>query len=83
VFNIPENAVISNWHYLPASESKETGAQIDLLFDRDDGVITICEIRHCNKPYKIDKVIAKSLAQKIDVFQKRTNTEKQIFFSVI
>ena len=54
-----------------------------MLFDRDDGVVTLCEIKYTNSAFVIDKEYAQKLIQKRDVFQKRTGTEKTIFIDFI
>lgn len=76
-------ALPDTWRYVPRSGSSEQGAQIDLLFDREDGAITLCEIKHTKTPYIIDKEEAKRLQQKIDVFKKKTKTKKEIFLAII
>jgi AAA+ ATPase superfamily predicted ATPase len=74
---------IGSWQHVPKKYSKEEGTQIDLLFDRQDGAITICEIKFSEKPFLIDKTYAKKLLQKIDVFESRFKTRKQIFLAMI
>jgi hypothetical protein len=39
-------------------------SQIDLLFERADNVISICEIKHCNTEYDLSKSDLQSLMQK-------------------
>lgn len=74
---------IGSWRYAAASGSKENGAQIDLLYDRDDGAITLCEIKYSDNDFVIDKKYAKELLNKIDIFEKLTQTKKQIFLALI
>jgi AAA+ ATPase superfamily predicted ATPase len=74
---------IGNWHYLPPKKSKETGAQIDLLIDRIDNSINVCEIKFSNTQYSIDKKYARNLDNKLKVFEEKTGTKKQIFLSMI
>jgi len=62
---------------------KERGAQIDLLFDRDDDTITICEIKYTKQPFIIDKQCAINLLNKIKVFKQQTRTSKDIFVVMI
>jgi uncharacterized protein len=62
---------------------QKTGAQIDLLFDREDGVITLCEIKYSEKPFLIDKVYSKELMNKIDAFEKHFLSSKQKFLAMI
>jgi len=68
----------SSWSYSPPKGSDKTGAQIDLLIDRDDGVISLCEVKYCNKAYVLDKTTAKNLHNKVDVFTELTRTKKQV-----
>jgi uncharacterized protein len=76
-------AVPNSWRYVPKVGSINHGAQIDLLFDRDDDSITICEIKFSKKKFEITKEYAQKLRQKADVFKKRTGTQKQIFIAMI
>lgn len=74
---------VSHWCYRADSTQKEEGAQIDLLLDRDDGAITLCEIKCTDQPFAIDKTYAKTLLNKIDVFEKSLKKPKQIFLAII
>ena len=71
------------WHYLPKKGSQKQGAQIDLLFDREDGIITICEIKYSNKSFVIDKDYGKQLIKKVEVFEEKVKPAKQIFLAMI
>lgn len=81
--NFSPTAIPSTWRYVPKKNSNEQGAQIDLLFDRDDDAITICEIKYSEKPFVITKEYANKLKQKCEVFSKVTRTNKQIFIAII
>ncbi len=59
------------------------GAQIDLLIDRRDHVINICEIKYTNKDFKIDKQYYESLQNKIDAFRKATGTTRTLQLTMI
>ncbi len=74
---------ISSWRHVAAVKSSANGAQIDLLFDRNDQAITVCEIKYSEKAYVLDKAIAKSLLQKRDIFANVTKTKKQIFMALV
>lgn len=76
--------LISPWQYQPAPDSKEDGAQIDLLIDRDDNAITLFEIKYSHKVFVIDKTYAKILLNKMAVFEKEANPRhKQLFLAMI
>jgi uncharacterized protein len=74
---------IGSWQYIPQKGSKEDGVQIDLLFDRQDGAITLCEIKYSENPFLIDKSYAKKLMQKMDLFEHHFKTSKQIILALI
>lgn len=71
-----------SWRYVPRTPS-ERGAQIDLVIDRTDNAITLCEIKYTNMPFRIDKRYAQALQRKIDVFTQQTTTTKQILLALV
>jgi hypothetical protein len=73
----------TTWRYSHIKSSKEQGAQIDLLFDRDDDAITIVEIKYTEQPFAIDKRYAEVLKQKINFFKKITRMNKPIFLAIV
>lgn len=75
-------AMPNTWRF-SSKVADQNGAQIDLLFDRKDDTITLCEIKYTNKPFLIDKAYAQNIKNKIQVFRKATRTRKQIFFAMI
>ena len=82
--HIDPGAEVGTWRYTPKKrQPDEEGAQIDLLFDRPDGIITLCEIKYTEQPFAIDKAYAKNLLNKIEIYQKHTRTKKQIFIAMI
>ncbi len=74
---------VSSWRYVPPTKSKAQGAQIDLLFDRDDGVVTLCEIKYSAEPFKLSKSYARALADKAQVFRDRTGTRKDVQIALV
>lgn len=66
-----------------AKDKNEDGAQIDLIIDRFDDAITLCEIKYTEQPFAIDKQYAALLNRTIKTFQKTTNVHKQIFLSFV
>lgn len=80
---LPATALADCWQYIPKSSENEDGAQIDLLFDRTDDVITLCEIKYTSQPYVIDKQYAKIIQRKMDVFKKKTKTNKTLMLAMV
>jgi len=70
----------SAWRYLSGNEK---GAQIDLLLDRRDKVINLCEMKYSESEFTIDKTYATTLENKRDVFRSQTKTKKSIFLTFV
>ena len=83
--HIPESAHVYTWRYFPKKNEAHLwqGVQIDLVFDRNDGIITICEIKYSQNQFKLDKTVFEELQRKAAVYQHVTQTTKQIFLSMI
>lgn len=73
----------NSWRYVPKKQSKNRGAQIDLLFDRQDDSMTLCEIKYNNKPFILTKDYVDILKRKMTVFKQQTRTNKQLFIAFI
>ncbi|HOY11692.1 MAG TPA: ATP-binding protein [Saprospiraceae bacterium] len=78
------DGILSNseaWH--SRGNDEMPGAQIDLLIDRADGIINICEIKFVNAPFTITAEYLKNLQLKIASFQHFTKTRKTLFPTMI
>lgn len=71
----------SGWRHVPKKGDK--GAQVDLLLDRADHCINLCEMKFSGSEFTIDKKYAGELDIKIKVFQTQTKTKKTIFPTMI
>lgn len=78
------------WSYRPpeavtnnpdADEDLKTGGQIDLLIDRKDKTISICEMKYAEGDYEITKAYASHVEQRLRTFKKVTGTKKS--FSIV
>lgn len=59
------------------------GCQIDLLIDRNDGVINLCEIKWSAAEFVLTKSYSTELRQKVALFKFYSKTNKQIFLTFI
>ncbi|MBN1671032.1 MAG: ATP-binding protein [Kiritimatiellae bacterium] len=71
----------SGWR--SAAKGRMRGAQVDLLIDRTDGAMTLCEMRFSNAPYRMDRSAARELAERMDAFEKATGTRKQLLWALV
>jgi uncharacterized protein len=77
---------ISGIHSVAGSwigKGDESGAQVDLLIDRDDNVINLCEMKFSHAPYRIDRKYAGELSAKVRAFTSATRTRKSVFLTFI
>ena len=61
----------------------QKSAQIDLLIDRRDQVINLCECKFSLDTFSIDKAYAEKLRSKIAVFKTVTQSKKSVFLTMI
>lgn len=61
----------------------EQGVQIDLLIDRQDRCINVCEIKYAANDFELTKSYARELESKLAVFRERTKTRKTLFLTLM
>lgn len=69
----------SSWKSMQSND----GAQVDLVIDRRDQIVNLCEVKYSINPYLITKSYADKLRNKIGVFKNETKTRKAIFLTMI
>ena len=69
---------VYSWRCEPDKNQGRPGVQIDMLIDRNDGIIDLCEMKHSNKEYAITSEVADSLERKKAVFTEVTGTDKAV-----
>ena len=79
-----------SWNYRPseavindadADNDLKRGGQIDLLIDRNDKTISVCEMKYSSGEYEITKAYANHVDERLRTFKKVTNTKKS--FSIV
>ncbi len=70
----------SSWRY---TGGDVPGAQIDLVIDRKDGCINLCEMKFAEGEYTIDKSHGRELANKVAAFGRATGTRKALFLTMV
>jgi len=72
----------SSWSHRPTN-TDDKGTQIDLLIDRADNCINLCELKFYNGQFTISKEYANKLTEKKQKFIEQTKTNKTIFITMI
>lgn len=71
------------WRYSPKKSTDQRGAQIDLVIDRADKCINLCEMKYSDFEFVIDKEYMEKLQNKKRVFRKETGATKTLFTTMI
>ncbi len=72
---------VSSW-YQPATTERK-GAQIDLLIDRDDNVIDICELKYTKQPYEMTSEEEQKVQNRRSCFIAETGTDKAVHLILV
>ncbi|MEO6978017.1 MAG: ATP-binding protein, partial [Mucilaginibacter sp.] len=73
---------VSAWRHQPKA-GNEQGTQIDILINRADKCINICEIKFASDAFEVTKSYAKELDSKLKIFQAQTKTKKALFITMV
>ena len=76
--------VLSNvYSWRKEADETSDGAQIDLLIDRKDQVINLCEMKYSLSEYAIDAEYEQKLRNKKSAFINATNTRKAVHLTMV
>lgn len=68
---------VCSWRHAP-DESYPKGAQIDIVIDRADGVIDVCEMKYTKDEFVPDEKTDIDMRRKMSVFSSVTGTRKSV-----
>lgn len=78
------SGVLSNvYSWRKEADETSDGAQIDLLIDRKDQVINLCEMKYSLSEYAIDAEYEQKLRNKKSAFINATNTRKAVHLTMV
>ena len=72
-------SLTSSWR----SNSSEEGAQIDLVIDRKDQTVNLCEMKYADRTFVIDKQYDENLRNKLASFREETKTRKSLHLTFV
>ena len=64
-------------------ETKTRGAQIDMLIDRADKTINVCEMKFWSIPYSISAKDEEDIEKRVSALRSETGTDKQVVVTLI
>ena len=71
----------SSWRTL--GKPYTSGAQVDLVIDRSDRVINLCEMKFSVEPYTISKSYEELLRNRMALFRAETHTRKSLSITMV
>jgi hypothetical protein len=74
---------VTSWFHAGKKEPSEAGAQIDLVIDRADKCMNLCEIKFSQTAITLNKTGAEELERKRIIFRKITKSRKTLFTTLI
>ncbi|MBR1797618.1 MAG: ATP-binding protein [Clostridiales bacterium] len=74
---------LSSTEYAWKSNKNKEGAQIDLLIDRKDDIINLCEMKYTDDPFIVSSQYQKAMIHKESVFKEETVCKKAIFLTLV
>lgn len=66
------------WRYQGVKTLGLKGVQIDLLIDRNDGIIDLCEMKYSKEEYAITEAYSREMASKASTFSQVSKTHKAV-----
>lgn len=70
---------VSPWH----SDKANDGAQIDMVIERADRVLNLCEMKFCADDYKVEATDDRNLRHKVAVFAEETQTRYSLHLTLV
>ena len=74
---------VSSWVQKADKSQGVEGAQIDLVLDRRDQIVNLCEIKYSLNPYDITPSYLAKLIERRETFRKATSTTKALHLTFI
>lgn len=74
------------WSYIPSASEKSEGAvggQIDMMIDRKDGVINVCEMKFYKEPFVVTKEYADKVRTRNAIFRDQENCRKALVNTLV
>lgn len=70
-------------YYSWRSQASTHNAQIDLIIDRADGCLNVCEVKYSKGDYALTKSDVEKIDNRVSTFQHETGTDKNILVTLI
>ncbi len=69
---------VSAWFDKTDKQNKTRGSQIDLVIERADRIVHLCEMKFCQGEYRISAGYEEHLRNRMELFRERTHNKKSL-----
>lgn len=73
----------SSWKYIPRQDSQDQGTQIDMVIERVDRMIHLCEMKFRERRFAINKAYADTLSHRMKIFKEKTETNYLVVNTIV
>lgn len=81
IHGLPSSAY--SWRAAHDKENGQKGAQIDLVIERSDHTIHLCEMKFCRGKYRINEAYEQRLRERMETFRTKTQTHDTLLHTMI
>jgi len=74
---------IRHEYYAWRSQKSRPAVQIDLVIDRADGIVTICEMKYSKDDYTLNETEYRNIVRRMETFQKETGHKGGVQVSLV
>ena len=74
---------LSTWQVKPDKKTKTPGGQIDMIIERADRIIHLCEMKFSTDAYRIKPEYERRLRERSGLFKELTKTNKTVVHTFI
>ncbi len=74
---------VSTWRTDPDEEKGIRGAQVDMIIERADRMIHLCEMKFSESTYNITKSYEMALRERLGIFKLKTGTTKSVVHTFV
>lgn len=74
---------VGAWRHRPSSSDAGPGAQVDLIIERADRAINLCELKFTESEFVVDATVAADLRRRREVFRRVTGTRSTLLLTLV
>lgn len=74
---------VSTWRCNPDKDKDTPGAQVDMVIERADRIIHLCEMKFSENEYNITSEYERKLRSRLNLFKTKNNTRKSVVHTFV